>query len=471
MKKPLCALLGLFLALVFGIAAAGPIEDLQPGHWAAISLNTVQSLDPCPGRTCPYSLNEGQSGVMNDWCGGAFATGFGSMGGLVVWGGGHNGYGGNELYVFNLATRLWERYTEPSNYSASSCNGSTGAYPDGAPCPPHTYAYLGYQPKTNSFVTLSVTPNPVGYNCLNIPYLFSFGTKKWKAGAQRNFGTGGDCTGASSAYDPTRDVFWMVPSYGSNFCKYDPNANTWTNYGSYDPGWAVPAVDPILDLFVTPAGGGVNAVKVKDLSNPSAAAVTVTTIGDQTLLNAGYKGFDWDPVSGKFVGWVSGGDVYTLTLPATNWRTAAWVWEKISPAPDNTVTPTAPNSNGTYGRWRYAPNVNAFVVVNKTTDAVYMYKLTGGLEAEARARALRRDAIKVNPNPFGRRTTIVLPEGIGSSWTAGIYNARGMAVREWAGPAANRSSLVFEPSGNSAGVYFIRIVCNGRTYSKRLVRL
>ena len=60
---------------------------------------------------CSYSAVEGVSGVIDDWCGGAFASGFGTLGGLVVWGGGHNGYFGSELYVFDLESQLWVRHT------------------------------------------------------------------------------------------------------------------------------------------------------------------------------------------------------------------------------------------------------------------------------------------------------------------------------------------------------------------------
>ena len=36
------------------------------------------------------------------------------------------------------------------------------------------------------------------------------------------------------------------------------------------------------------------------------------------------------------------------------------------------------NSRGTYGRWRYIPRVNAFILVNDVDENVYFYKHTGG---------------------------------------------------------------------------------------------
>ena len=57
-----------------GVAAADVVDELQPGHWAAVSLNTLRDVDPCPGGGCSYSAVEGQAAVLDDWNVGAFAT-------------------------------------------------------------------------------------------------------------------------------------------------------------------------------------------------------------------------------------------------------------------------------------------------------------------------------------------------------------------------------------------------------------
>jgi len=52
---------------------------------------------------------------MTAWSGGAFDT---TRDRLVVWGGGHADYPGNELYVFDLGTLRWQRLTDPSPTTA-----------------------------------------------------------------------------------------------------------------------------------------------------------------------------------------------------------------------------------------------------------------------------------------------------------------------------------------------------------------
>ena len=90
-----------WVALLVALGVSGrasaqvPYDDLVPGQWAVVSSNTIQDLDPCPTRDCSYSAVEGVSAVINDWCGGVLASGFGTLGGIVAWGGGHNGYFGS----------------------------------------------------------------------------------------------------------------------------------------------------------------------------------------------------------------------------------------------------------------------------------------------------------------------------------------------------------------------------------------
>lgn len=370
------------LAIFSASAHADIVDDLQPGHWAAVSLNTMADVNPCPGDNCSYSALEGQAAITDNWNGGAYATGFSNRGGLVLFGGGHGAYYGNEIYVFNLDTLRWVRVSEPVENPV--CNYSVGELQDGSPCSAHTYDYVQYHPATNSFIELgSASNHDRGGGGAPMVHLFSFDTGTWRRGSGSNFPNFISMTGASSAYDPNRDVFWVLPAYSSRFMQYDPNANNgggqWTPHSVFDIDIdAMSAIDPVRDIFVTLDSRGTQSVIVHDLKNPSARGVFVTTIGDKALESAQKPGFEWDPVVEKFVSWGGGAAVYTLTPPTGDWATGTWVWERIDPAPGNSVVPTSPNENGTYSRFRYAPAVNAYVVLNRTNESVYMYRLSDG---------------------------------------------------------------------------------------------
>lgn len=377
-RKMFCVFL--VMVVMPGMSSADLFDELQPGHWEIISLNTISDVDPCPAKNCSYSAVEGQSAVIDDWNGGAFATKLGSRGGYIVWGGGHNGYYGNEIYTFNLDAQVWERHTEP--VSNPVCNHSIGELQDGSPCSAHTYDYVDYHPGSNSFVLLgSASNHEMGGGGAPRVHLFGFDTGNWRQG-QDNPGYAG-LTGASSAYDPNRDLFWLLPAYDRNFTKFDPNANNglgeWTLYSRYSIDIdAVSDIDPGRDLFVTLDSRSAHRVVVHDLKNPSALGVTVTTTGDDAMERANKPGFEWDPVTKKFVSWAGGSSVYTLSPPSGDWRSEAWVWTRVEPASSNAVNPGPQNSNGTYSRWQYVPSANAFIIVSSVNEPVYMYKLSTG---------------------------------------------------------------------------------------------
>ncbi len=368
------------LALASPARAIPPYDDLVPGRWTVVSTNSIRDMDPCPTRDCSYSAVEGLSGVVNDWNGGVFASGYGTHGGLVAWGGGHNGYFGSEIYVFDVATQTWARETEPYDDGSSSvaprCSAE-GIYPDGSACPTHSYNAIEYRPSTNTLVILNGTADPVAGGAIDgRAHLFNFTDHTWALGARNTGRVGYDAPGA---YDPTRDIFWQMYGYVYHFASYDPSRDEWTDHGS--PGvWEIDGagkVDPVRDLFVFIDSRGTGRMFAIPLSAPTTPMVELTTTGDTEIQSQSAIGFEWEPVSERFVAWSAGADVYVLTPPAGDWRTAAWAWSRVSPDAGNTVVPTA-NSNGTYGRFRYAATVNAFLLVSEYDGPVWAYRLSPG---------------------------------------------------------------------------------------------
>jgi hypothetical protein len=105
----------LFIFLLCGTALPNPvIANLPVNSWYEVPNSRLDAVAP-PG----WSAN-----VMVAWCGGAYDT---KRDRLIIWGGGHNDYRGNEVYVFNLATLKWIRLSDPSDPYANC--GQTN--PDG----------------------------------------------------------------------------------------------------------------------------------------------------------------------------------------------------------------------------------------------------------------------------------------------------------------------------------------------------
>ena len=91
----------------------------------------------------------------------------------------------------------------------------------------------------------------------------------------------------------------------------------------------------------------------------------MATQGAEAFITAGNPGLDYDNKSDRMVGWFKG-RVYVLD-------DEKWIWMVNDVAGGPVDSP-----NGTYGRWRYVPTVNAFILVVAWDKNVYFYKYTTG---------------------------------------------------------------------------------------------
>jgi hypothetical protein len=347
---------------------AGPIEELQPGHWYEVPNSNLRDVaaSPSPGG--------GVHKVMQAWSGAAYDT---NRERLIVWGGGHSDYAGNEIYVFDTGTLRWQRLNEPS----SNVSGTNEPfYPDGLPRSRHTYNYIEYLPNIDRFVSFGGSgPYPVGGGTFTrIVSEFNFDSLTWshdRAQVPRASGTGtGNLISSIATYDSVTGNVWQhsMGASGNQLSQYNPVTDTWTVHASkYVRIYSTPAIDTNRHQLVIV---GNDQILAWDLNAPDAAPITPVTSGDNTMEAAIAPGFQYDPVSDKLVAWDGGADVYLLD-PAT------WVWTKISPATTNTVVPTSKEPNGTYGRFRYIPSKNVFIAVNRTSENVYLFRLTSGTGA------------------------------------------------------------------------------------------
>ena len=347
-----------------GAAAAGPVEDLRPGQWYEVPGSHLRDVAPKEGQFSGTWGVEGPPAVINDWSGGAYDS---KRDRLMVWGGGHGGYAGNEIYVFDLGTLAWKRLNSPSTPP-----GVDVAYaPDGAPTSRHTYGYLAYAPPPlDRFCTFGgagfFQSGQTGTDHVDC---FDLDAGKWEV--QRFPDVAGNHIGALSVHDPVTGHLWYHASFDATWMELDTGTKQWTSRGSsyYLDYYKTAEIDPRRRKLVAVGKGEVLSW---DISTPGTVSLeNLSTTGATAIIDASSPGLAYDPVSDKLVAWSGGAEVYTLDLDAR-------VWSKVAPAPTNTATPTAPNGNGTFGRFRYMPSRNAFIVVNGADDDVFIYKLAAG---------------------------------------------------------------------------------------------
>lgn len=358
----------LICALPFGVAHADAIDSLPPGQWYEVPNSHLAALDPCPARNCSYSATLGVKAVTDAWSGAAFDT---KRDRLVVWGGGHGDYAGNEVYAFDLGTLSWERLSNPSDPPAKDVPYAS----DGAPCSRHTYNYIQYLPppidRLCSFGGAAFYQS--GQTGTHHVDCFNFSTNTWET--QKFSDTlASNLIGSITAYDPMTGHLWQHGGLQSFLVELDPSANKWTAHGDQFSGiyldyYKTAAIDPARRRMIAVGKGQVWSWDIS--ATGTITGKSLTTTGATAVLAANSPGFVYDPAVDRFVAWVGGADVYTLDLDTLQWAL-------VPPDAGNTVTPTAPNSNGTFGRFRYSPVRNVFVLVNHVDDDVFIYRLSAG---------------------------------------------------------------------------------------------
>jgi len=355
--------LGLLFGAIQSAQAACPadIMNLAPGTWCEVPNSHMRDVAFQWPAGVTYTQNGvGVAAVMDTWSGGAYDT---TRDRLIVWGGGHFAYGGNEIYAFDVNTLKWLRVTDPSVPPADG----TAYASDGGPVSRHTYDVIQYVANVDSLCSFGVPSMYSQSGILNNTDCFNFGTMKW--GRKADTLTMG--YGSYSAYDPITGHAWMFGTEsGCYLSEWDPANNVWAQRSDrvscYDT-TKTAAIDPKRRKFVSIGGGEVYSWDIG--SSGTVPWQSLSTSGATGIISAGNPGFDYDPISDRFVAWNGGANVYTLNMDTL-------VWMLVSPALTNTVTPTAPNSSGTFGRFRYIPSKNAFIVVNSIDEDVYFYKLS-----------------------------------------------------------------------------------------------
>lgn len=117
----------------------GLISGMPEGEWLQVSLNRFQDVWT-PTAQRPRDVNgsvPSPSKIIGAWSGFAWDS---NRGDLVLFGGGHANYPGNDVYRWRGSTRMWERASLPSEVTKDRLNNFTAI--DGvanAPSSAHTY--------------------------------------------------------------------------------------------------------------------------------------------------------------------------------------------------------------------------------------------------------------------------------------------------------------------------------------------
>lgn len=354
------------------------ISMAAEGSWLRININQFQDAW-VPSEHQPITpsyLNPAK--IIHAWSSMAWDS---NRNHLILWGGGHGNYSGNEVYRFNANTFLWERASLPSDVidplgdkQYFSIDG-----PHGAPTSSHTYDNQEFLPNLDRFITFGGAkfnarqqfvledgftrtgpylwdPSRAGADSVGgsagsqvRPSLFPdvIGAQMWNNRdtiVRRGIATdrpSGDFVNSTSAYVRDGDfdaiLITEAPRTRARLFMYtirdvdNPDDDEWrlvgidrTGYGNQGAG----AYDPDRRLFARTAktkdGWG---LVVWDLTSPGpdnrSYLVFPKTSSGRLAIND-LHGMDFDTVRGAFVLWDGSSGVWYVE-PPTSPRTSSWL--------------------------------------------------------------------------------------------------------------------------------------------------
>jgi hypothetical protein len=329
-----------------------------PGSgWTQLPNTKLRSVCPPNGfGGSGYNFSSYCNSVTSAWNSAVFDT---RRNRLIVWGGGHADYLGNELYSLDVNSSSVSRLTDPGLPIPSSPGDCPAEAIAGGTQPGsrHTYDALAYLENEDRMFVFG-GGNLCG-NFSSVTWTYSFGDAKWER--RNSSGTIPRAVpGIVSAYDSASgDVYLHDDRY---LYRYDYSTDNYERLsGSNGIDYHMTgAIDPVRRKFVIVGAG---SVYVYDIStNSNYTQQTLNTTGGNDVVNSFYAGLAYHPPSGKVVAWNGGDTVYSLDL-----NTATWT---------STSPPGGPGPalvNGTYKRWSYSPASNAFVVVNSVDSDAYRF--------------------------------------------------------------------------------------------------
>lgn len=284
---------------------------------------------------------------------------------MVIWGGGHSDYLGNELYALDLTADpvAVTRLNNPSVQIPTGCGiGITG---DGQANSRHTYDHIVYMSHVDRMFVFGGASAPCGF-FTDDTWTFSFATMQWEQRTPPGPTPEGNY-GRVTAYSPVTKKVYIHDQTTLYAYSYENNAYTVLaeDYNNVIGQEMTGVFVASRQLFVLVGNGEVLAYDVS--SGSTYQRQTWATSGAPTIVNAANPGVAYDSYRDSIVAWHGGNTAYELDLD-----THVWAAHTYSGGPGAAI------SNGTFKRWAYSPESGAYVVCNSVDANCFALRLQQG---------------------------------------------------------------------------------------------
>lgn len=342
------------------------IAPTDPPGWTELANTKLRPVCPPLGFNgavnqsgAPYDFASKCKAVVTAWNSASFDT---QRNRLLLHGGGHVDYWGNEVYALNLSgTTSMVRLNDPSVPFGITASGDCRlSYPDGKVSARHVYDAIEYLPDRDQVILVGGSVPNCG-NFANDTWLLDADDLEWHA--QPTTGTPPPVGPYASAVHEGGFVVHRL----SGLYRLDLATFNWTQAHSAATGGGyhyTGVLDPASEKFLIL---GNNLSYLYDLSVSPPVRVEFPTTGASALVASKYPGLSYHPPSGKIVGWAGGDAVYVLDL-----ATASWTPQVFSGGLPAAVGQT---ETGTFHRWSWVPALGAFVAVNSVDNNAFLFRL------------------------------------------------------------------------------------------------
>lgn len=391
-------------------AKIGSTMDETANSQNIAALNPTALYNASPRRSPWYQIPgaetalgttgavEGFTALVDDWCGAAFNE---ATQELVVFGGGHNGYAGNEVISANLLvdSPVWRLERPPTGWKGSASEGITLSdrhedlklYSNGDPRSAHSYDEMTWANGSLYVMPSATFQEPTGVES-TLPYrIFKFtpGTNP-TVGTDASYGTwslvatmpsniiGVNYNSGSLVHDSKRNYLYCATGATRALQRYDLTNNVWLTASptlltdSDLRGIYIPQLDLVIYMNWFPSGRftiydpSTNTMYTPGALGTAPAPTRSGTVGSSTLEY--HSAANWVPSLGSIVSWAEGGTGFHVLTPPVSGdpTTTAWTWGRLEASAANTVTPDPRNPNGDYGRFFYSAELHCLGVVTST---------------------------------------------------------------------------------------------------------
>ena len=367
------------------------VASMQPGEFRAVGKNTMKDVTPKENQTT-WAV-QGPLAVMSTWGGAAYDI---KRNMLLVTGGGHNDYGGNEVYQFRLDTLRWERATDPSPMRPIGNGAFEVADGSQAPISFHSYDGLVYVPTIDRMFALPQASYQSGGSYDTFAYQYDPGQKKWTRGAKAPFTIGPD-----AGCDWWEDGAVVVCSTPNGIATWTPATNQWWGVTPDNQDFGRTAsIDQVRNVFIQ-VWKQQTPLACYDLKPPGKRR-PCAVVGNTDFSRYRAPGFAYQTLTGRHAIWAGGNEVWAVDPSTTPWTVTRYASQS---------GPVYRDLIGIYGKWQYVPSLDVFIGVRWWDEQVWLYKLpakgTPGDSADSTPKVL--PSAMVNGLKDGQ--TLDLPKG------------------------------------------------------------